>query len=242
MQHSQFLALFHGTWVKRFAGIGLALIFSGLLVPATIGADDNDTTVRWDIIRVVFNEGGTGSTGLYPGGEAWAATRGGPGEGNDGHPAPPVTNQRIKFTGSGTFKPPKNGKVGWKVTGGGTWERFMGNVPTGELGAYQVTAVLSWEFANFQNPGNIDHIGELSEAANGTAVLKIRFSNGQEGTLVLGCHGPGAPPRIFEGVAVTKAYETYWYPEEPTPADPNKNRTLFHVSRDDDDDDEDSDH
>ena len=43
-----------------------------------------------------------------------------------------------------------------------------------------------------------------------------------------GCHGPGAPPGIFEGIATTKGYTTYY--EVPAPvAGVNAGRTLFHV-------------
>jgi len=203
-------------------------------------ADDDHASVRWDIIRVVFNEGGPGVIGLHPGGEAWASTLSG--QGNAGNPPGTATTEKIKLTGSGTFRPPKRNKVGYHVTGGGTWQTFrtINDVRVMALGGYRVTAIVSWEIANFQTPGFIDHIGNADERANGTAVLKIRFSDGEEGTLVLGCHGPGAPGRIFEGITVTKGFETYWYPESPG-ADPNKNRTLFHVSADHDDDGDDDD-
>jgi hypothetical protein len=90
----------------------------------------------------------------------------------------------------------------WTTTGGGG-------------GTYRVTALVSWQFANFQTEvGFIDNIGEGTKA-NGTAVLEIAFSDGSTGVLTVGCHGPGAPPGIFEGIATTKGYKTYYTVQAP---------------------------
>src|SRR5262249_11258098 len=97
-------------------------------------------------------------------------------------------------------------------------------------GTYEVTRLASFEFANFQSPGLIDLIGDANERANGNAVLVIKYSDGSIGTLGVGCHGPGAPVGIVEGVIATKGYVTYWDAEAPTPTQ-NKNRTLFHVEQ-----------
>ena len=72
-----------------------------------------------------------------------------------------------------------------------------------------------------------DNIDE-GRAANGNAVLKIAFSDGAQGVLTVGCHGPGAPPGIFEGIATTKRYKTY-YDVQPPQAGVDANRTIFHV-------------
>ena len=52
-------------------------------------------------------------------------------------------------------------------------------------GTYQVTGLVSWQFANFQTttPPFIDAIGDPSQRANGNAVLRIAYSDGSEGTL-----------------------------------------------------------
>jgi hypothetical protein len=99
---------------------------------------------------------------------------------------------------------------------------------TGGSGTYTVTALVSWQLANSQaNVGFIDNIDE-GERTNGTAVLQIAFSDGSTGVLTVGCHGPGAPPGIFEGIATTKGYKTYY--TVPTPvAGVDAGRTLFHV-------------
>jgi hypothetical protein len=85
------------------------------------------------------------------------------------------------------------------ASGGGTW-----TTTSGGSGTYAVTALVSWQFANFQTDvGFVDNIDEGTRT-NGTAVLEIAFSDGSAGVLTVGCHGPGAPPGIFEGIATTK--------------------------------------
>jgi len=54
------------------------------------------------------------------------------------------------------------------------------------------------------------------------------FSDGSKGVLTIGCHGPGAPHGIFEGIATTKGYMTYY--NVPNPAlGVDAGRTNFHV-------------
>ncbi len=170
--------------------------------------------VRWDIISVDIP-----TTTVSPGGVAYASAI----SGNI------PSTLKIKLTGSGTFVAPGSGGTSGAVTGGGTWETFSGDVSTGS-GTYEVTKLASWQFANFQLPGLIDLIGNTNERSNGTAVLLIEYSDGSQGTLGIGCHGPGAPDGIEEGVIATKGYVTYWTGEVPT-ATEDKNRTVFHVSQ-----------
>jgi hypothetical protein len=114
------------------------------------------------------------------------------------------------------------------VTGGGTWTTSAGG-----SGTYEVKELVSWEFASPQSLliGGFpvtDNTGDTTERANGVAVLRIVFSDGQSGVLTVGCHGPGAPAGIFEGVATTKGYKTYY--DVPAPlGNVNAGRTLFHV-------------
>ena len=114
------------------------------------------------------------------------------------------------------------------MTGGGTWVTSFGG-----SGTYEVKELVVWEFASPQ-PLLIggfpvtDNTGDTTERANGVAVLRIEFSDGQSGVLTVGCHGPGAPAGIFEGIATTKGYKTYYNVPAP-PADVNVGRTLFHV-------------
>ena len=72
-------------------------------------------------------------------------------------------------------------------------------------------------------------IGMLTTVVNGTAVLRIAYSDGSRGVLTVGCHGPGAPPGIYEGIATTKGYKTYYTVQAPA-GGVDANRTIFHVS------------
>jgi hypothetical protein len=86
--------------------------------------------------------------------------------------------------------------------------------------------LVDWEFASEQaDVGFVDNIDEGTKA-NGVSVLKIAFSDGSSGVLTVGCHGPGAPPGIFGGIATTKGYKTY-YAVQPLPPGVDANRTLF---------------
>jgi hypothetical protein len=160
--------------------------------------------VRWDIISTL----GTPPGPLNPGGHASAT-------------APDGTT--ITLTGSGHFVAPASGHGSGAVDGGGTW-----TISSGGSGTYTVTRLVDWEFANHQaNVGFVDNIDEGTRT-NGTAVLEIAFSDGMRGVLTVGCHGPGAPPGIFEGIATTKGYKTYYTVQPPT-AGVDANRTIFHV-------------
>jgi hypothetical protein len=165
--------------------------------------------VRWDIISLV---GGNPPGPLNPGGHASASA--------------PNGGDTITLTGTGTFVAPagSNGGSG-AVTGGGTWQ-----TSTGGSGSYQVRELVSFVFANFQAsaPAFTDNIGALNQRANGTAVLRIAYSDGSSGVLTVGCHGPGAPAGIFEGIAVTNGYVTYYNVAAPT-GGVDANRTIFHV-------------
>jgi len=166
--------------------------------------------VRWDIISL---DTSTTPPTQNPGGVAFAAARN-------------PSSLTIKLTGSGTFVAPANGGQSGAVTGGGTWETFNGGVSTGS-GSYQVTRLARWAFANSQTGVFIDNNGDVNLRANGSAVLAIEYSDGSIGTLGVGCHGPGAPDGIVEGVIATKDYVTYWDAQAPV-GGVDANRTIFH--------------
>jgi hypothetical protein len=173
--------------------------------------------VRWDIISLV---GGNFPGPANPGGSASASAPG---------PTPGSIFETITLTGNGTFVAPagKNGGNS-STTGGGTWRTSHG-----ASGTYVVTRLVSFAFANLQTTppaGITDNIGDVNKRANGTAVLKIRYSDGSSGVLTVGCHGPGAPDGIFEGIAVTKGYVTYYIVAAPAPG-VDANRTIFHLLR-----------
>lgn len=186
-------------------GAGVLVLMVGL--PVVHGQADH---VRWDIISL----GLTTPVTLNPGGVAFASSADG---------------SSIRFTGAGTFvAPARRGGRSSSVTGGGTWETFdLAGVSTGS-GTYRVTGLVSWEFANSQIGTVIDNTGDTNERANGTAVLRIEYSDGSKGTLGVGCRGPGAPAGIHEGVNATKGFNTYWNVQPPAPG-VDANRTVFHV-------------
>jgi len=192
-------------------GLGAVLALCatlGLVVAFASAAPAKAKHVRWDIVSLAFTTPPT----LNPGGFADAT-------------APDGTTIRLR--GSGTFVAPSGqGKGSNGASGGGTWQIL----PSGPSGTYQATGLADFEFANFQSPGLNDNIGDTNERANGNAVLTIQYSDGESGTLVIGCHGPGAPAGIFEGVTATKGFKTYDEPLEPAPG-VDANRTIFHVRR-----------
>jgi hypothetical protein len=194
----------------RWILVGVVLSLAALLLitfhlPVVQGASGH---VRWDIQH--FNPATTPPTSSA-GGVAFASARN-------------PSTLTIKLTGSGTFEPDDSEEV----TGGGTWETFNGANSTGS-GNYEVRKLVSWQFANFQTGTAIDLIDDGTRA-NGNAVLRIRYSDGSEGLLGLGCHGPGAPDGILEGVIATKDYVTYWDAQAPV-GGVDANRTLFHIGQ-----------
>jgi hypothetical protein len=192
--------------IRKLALLAVPVLVLAAMLP--LGASAGGAQhVRWDIISLV---GGAPPGPLNPGGHASAMAPDG---------------DMITLTGSGTFVAPagSNGGSG-AVTGGGTWETNTAS------GTYEVKELVSFVMANPQSstPVFVDNIGELSQRTNGTAALRIEFSDGSSGVLTVGCHGPGAPPGIIEGIATTKGYKTYYETEEPV-GGVDANRTLFHV-------------
>src|SRR5216684_5397058 len=194
---------------KTFAlGLSIILMMTASAPFAFAQADH----VRWDIINLAFGIPPALNT-VSAGGVAFASA------------SNPAT-LTIKLTGTGTFVAPASGGTSGAATGGGTWETFTSGVSTGS-GTYVVTSLASWQFANFQTPGAIiDLIG--TGGANGNVILRIQYSDGSEGILGVGCHGPGAPAGIQEGVIATKGFVTYWTAGVPAPG-VNTNRTSFHI-------------
>jgi len=192
--------------IKKLAILVVPLLAITALLPLTATAGGAQH-VRWDIISLV---GGAPPGPLNPGGHASAMAPDG---------------DMITLTGSGTFVAPGGPNGGSDaVTGGGTWQTNTAS------GTYVVKELVSWVKANAQSstPTFVDKIGSLSQRTNGTAVLRIEFSDGASGVLTVGCHGPGAPPGIIEGIATTKGFKTYFMTEDPV-GGVDANRTLFHV-------------
>jgi hypothetical protein len=186
-----------------------ALLSTMLLVPVVLAAADH---VRWDIIH--FNSATTPLPTVSAGGFAIASARN-------------PSTLSIKLTGSGTFVGPASGGTSGAATGGGSWETFSGTTSTGS-GTYEVTELVSWTFSNFQTAGVLTDLIDDGTRSNGVAVVRIRYSDGSEGVLGIGCHGPGAPDGAVEGVIASKGHVTYWDAQAPV-GGVDANRTVFHV-------------
>jgi hypothetical protein len=196
---------------KCISAIGIILLLVAVGTPA---AFSKSQLVRWDIISLV---GGAPPGPINPGGVASAKAPDG---------------DTITLTGSGMFvvsagkNEDSEGEGGGShaVTGGGTWKTSNGR------GTYEVKALVRFDFANHQSPTPFftDNIGNTNERANGTAVLRIEYSDGSQGVLTVGCHGPGAPAGISEGIAATKGFKMY-YDVQPPVGGVDANRTIFHV-------------
>jgi len=195
---------------RRWTGLAVAVLTIMATISFAFGKAEH---VRWDIVSLVFT---TTPVTLNPGGPAFAKT-------DDG--------STIKLTGSGNFVAPagRHGKSG-AASGEGTWETFdPAGTPTGS-GNYVVVGLVRFELANSQTGVFIDNIGDTNERANGTAYVEVEYDDGSRGIFGIGCHGPGAPPGIDEGVIATKGFVTYWNAQNPAPG-VDANRTVFHVRR-----------
>jgi len=191
---------------RKLLLVALPIVALAAMLPMTVTAS-GAKHVRWDIISLV---GGAPPGPLNPGGIASAMAPDG---------------DLITLTGTGTFVAPSGSNGGSDaVTGGGTWRTATAS------GTYQVKELVSFVMANHQasTPVFVDNIGSLTQRTNGTAVLRVEFSDGQSGVLTIGCHGPGAPPGIIEGIATSKGYKTYYEVQEPV-GGVDANRTIFHV-------------
>lgn len=163
--------------------------------------------MRWDIVNIDFVTGT-----LLAGGSASAKA-------ND--------DSKITLTGSGTFR--SNPGNPQDVTGGGTWRTFSSvGVSTGS-GSYTVTDLVSFTLAPGTFPLPHDNIGNPADARPGLVVVRIVYSDGSEGTLVVSCEFAGTPAAVFEGVTASKGFVDYWNREAPPAPPGNANRTAFHV-------------
>ncbi len=156
--------------------------------------------MRWDIISVDFSTGTLSAGGI-------ASARA-----ND--------LSEITLTGSGTFR--SNPGNPQDVTGGGTWQTSTGS------GTYEVIEFVRFEVAPGTPPLPHDNIGTLADNRAGLLVVRIAYSDGSEGALVVSCHLVGTPNAVFEGVTASKGFVDYWNRAAPL-AGVDANRTTFHV-------------
>jgi hypothetical protein len=191
-----------------------------VLVGANASAEERNTTMRWDIILISHFDPVNGNV-IEAGGTAWAFAQ---------------DKSMITVMGSGTFTVGDSDDV----TGGGTW-KTVAEPPesTVNSGTYRVTGLVRFDVAPGAQTSNAkDHIGDgtLADNRGGLAILRIAYSDGSKGILVVSCDLPGnlppgpagSPHSIFEGITATKGFVDYWNHGVPA-AGVNGNRTLFHV-------------
>ena len=187
--------------------LGIAVVLVSTLVTASV-AFGQATTVRWDIVSLNFT---VSPPTLSAGGVAAARA-------DDG--------ATITLTGSGTFVVfGASDGLSSAVTGGGTWAT-SGSVGD-TRGTYSVTELVRWE----RSSGVVtfrDLIGDPAKASGGLAVLRIKYSDGSLGILVVSCNLGGVTPSIFEGITVSKSFVDFFDRVPPVPG-VNANRTLFHL-------------
>jgi hypothetical protein len=195
-------------------GVVVSLALVSLMIGSLPIVQASADHVRWDIISVNFVAPFTTS----PGGIASATA-------NDG--------SQITLTGSGTFVAPGGGDgTSSATTGGGTWKVFESGATTpSATGTYEVTGLVRWDPAPFPPggpPPRTDLIDPTATRSTGLAVLRIVYSDGERGILVVSCTGVTAPPSMFEGITATKGFVDYKSPVAPV-GGVDANRTLFHL-------------
>lgn len=189
---------------RRHTRLRLIVLLLGvfaLLLPAGSRAASE---FRWDIVSIDFVAGT-----VSPGGVASALA-------NDG--------SKIALTGSGTFEPGDFGNV----DGGGTWTTFNSAGAVTGSGTYKVTGFVSFTVAPGTPPPLVDLIGDSTDARAGLAFLRIDYSDGRNGVLVVSCHLVGTPDSVFEGITASKGFTDYWNRVAPV-GGVDANRTVFHV-------------
>ncbi len=198
-------------WILVSAVVSLAAFLCMTVgLPVVQGSAEH---VRWDIISQTFVPPLTTSAGGIASAHA-----------ND--------NSTITLTGSGTFVAPGGSGDGTNsaVTGGGTWKTCN---PAGTVcvnGTYEVTGLVRWEPAPFPpggGPARIDLIDD-GVPSTGLVVLRIEYSDGKRGILVVSCTGATAPPSMFEGITASKGFVDYWNRVAPV-GGVDGNRTVFHI-------------
>jgi len=185
-------------------------------------ADDDDhraTKLRWDLVHLSNDTPPI----LSAGGEDSAKAADG---------------SQITLTGSGTWLSVPGRGEPHAVTGGGAWETFDSGGSSNGSGDYEVTSLVAWDQVPGATPaaGADDQIGDPLDSRAGLVILRIRFSDGEDGVLTVSCHGGGpapAPNTVFEGITVTKGFVGYVDRGKPAPG-VDANRTVFHVLHDGD--------
>jgi hypothetical protein len=190
--------------------LGIAAV-SGVLSLFAAGGSNGATALRWDLIHLngnVLSAGGTDSAAAADG-------------------------SQITLTGSVTWLATPGRGEPQAVTGGGTWETFDASGASSGSGMYSVTGLVAYDEVPGVTPavGTDDQIGNPLDSRAGLLVLKVLYSDGEQGVLTVSCHGGGpvlAPPSVFEGITATKGFVGYVDRGKPAPG-VDANRTAFHI-------------
>jgi hypothetical protein len=202
-------------------GATISLLLVLPMLPMLGVADSEGTnTIRWDIISITKFDPVNGNI-IEANGMASASAQ---------------NKSMITVTGSGTFTVGDSDDV----TGGGTWQ-IVAPPPDSTMtrGSYRVTGLVRFDVAPGAQASNAKDLigdGTLADNRGGLAILRIAYSDGSKGILVVSCDLPGNPPpgpagspdSIFEGITASKGFVDYWNRAAPVPR-VNGNRTLFHV-------------
>ena len=116
------------------------------------------------------------------------------------------------------------------VTGGGSWKTSDAKGAETGSGTFKVTSLVYYVGAPGSLPSSItDNIGNPADARAGVGVLKVSFSDGQIGILIITCRLPaGSPPWISEKILMTKGNVDYTKGDPPV-AGVDANRNQFRV-------------
>ncbi len=190
--------------IERRWFLGITVLLLPLLTSFIAKGDQEETKVRWDIIHFTSFNPPTVEAG-----------------GRSGALAEDMS--KIILTGSGTFVAGDSDEV----TGGGTWEvgDRDGNL-TGS-GTYRVTRLVRFDVAPGR-PGAalVDRVGNVADSRAGLAYLRIRYSDGSQGILVVSCRLLTSAGSIFEGITASKGFVDFWSRSGP-------DGTLFHLISED---------
>jgi hypothetical protein len=201
--------------IKKSATVSMiALAVVCLGASPVLAGETHGAKIRWDIIQIVQN--GTTFTAL-PGGISKSAASFQPAlfSGDD---------STITLTGNGTFQVGES----HHVTGGGTWTTAMKDGTVTGSGTYQVTELEYFQAApgSLAAAGIVDGFGNTNDAEAGIAAMKVSYSDGEKGILVVVCALAGTPLNVIEGTTATKGIVDY---ADPHGTDASIGNTLFHV-------------
>jgi hypothetical protein len=167
-------------------------------------AAPSSSRIRWDTAKVDTSAGTVSA-----GGKASAKSPDG---------------SKITIVGTGTFPTGPDGST--DVIGGGSWKTFDPDGNQTGSGSFQVTRILSWEVAPGSPPPLTNQIEGAPNARAGLAVLRISYSNGKSGILVVSCRLVGSSAMMPEGINATSGFVNFFDVQPP----PGENFTLFSIS------------